>query len=155
MGLDDETRFYIRPQKRNKKITAARRRGGHLRVAGEIHGVNEFPIRFPSIKIIILPSQRGWLSSTMSAIKALYPPLIRVKEKEVGEKTPGCFSAGVLLHGLPFASFRNDMKYRTNNKKGKTRSSCHRGISTGGMVTTYTAPHSSGSLGRRPLSGHG
>lgn len=106
---------------------------------GKFMGWDEFSIRFPSIKII-LPRQRGWLSSAMSAIKALYPPLIRVKEKEEGEKTPGCFSAGVLLHGLPFASFRNDMKYRTNNKKGKTWSSCHRGISTGGMVTTYTAP---------------
>lgn len=108
----------------------------------------------PSIKII-LPRQPGWLSSTMLAIKALYPPLIRVEEKEEEKRRPGAYPRGVSPHGLPFASFRNDMKYRTNNKKGKTRRSCHREISAGGTVTTYTAPYSSGSLGRRPLSVHG
>lgn len=116
--------------------------------------MDEFPIFFPIIKIT-LPRQPGWFSSTMPAIKALYPPLIRVEEKEGKKGHPGASPQGILLHGVPFASFRNDMKYRTNNKKGKTQSSCHRGISAGGTVTTRTAPHSSESL-RRPLgSGRG
>lgn len=38
------------------------------------------------------------------------------------------------------ASLRNDTKYRTNDKKEKTRSSCHREITAGGTATTYTEP---------------
>lgn len=128
---------------------AAHRRKVVYESQGKIHGVGEFPILFPIIKIT--PSrQPGWFSSTMPAIKALYPPLIRMEEKEGKKGHPGASPQGILLHGVPFASFRNDMKYRTNNKKGKTQSSCHRGISAGGTVTTRIAPHSSESL-RRPL----
>lgn len=61
-GLDDETRFYIRPQKRKQKtgerFAARKRKVSRLRVAEKIHGVNEFPIRFPGTKII-LPRQPG------------------------------------------------------------------------------------------------